>query len=105
MPLEQTLAARSSEYNALFPALLQEWTTPTNAADAPMIIRRSSRAGQAVRGSVAQDAWTALDDRSERGKLIMDPAENVLRADKFLKITQAWGLIKEEADELKVAWR
>jgi hypothetical protein len=100
----KTQAARSTDYGRLVKRLATEWHNRKSTGTEPVILEEKNKKGDVVHVYVIWSDWEELD-REQRGDVIMDAAERVLKLPALLNITIAMGLTPDEADRFKLKWR
>ena len=93
----------SSESQEMLKEILEEWRTPTEDCDKPIIILEDNGRDDPTHIYVLWDKWEGIP-HLERSEIVMDACENVLGLEKCSRITVAMGLTNIEADRMKISF-
>jgi hypothetical protein len=96
-------ATRSADHDDLVKRLAHEWAKKTASTATEPVILEEKKDGVVIHVYVVWSDWAELD-REQRGDVIMEAAERVIKLPGILDITIAMGLTPDEADRFKLKW-
>ena len=104
MPVRQLRPRQSPNHQALVSSLVDEWKQQDSQAAEPVILEEFNNAGDLIHVYVVWDVWRDMD-RTERGEIIMEAAEQRYGHPDVDYVTIAMGLTPREADQMDIDWR
>jgi hypothetical protein len=104
MPVRRYKQNTTTEHETLAADLASEWLMLDSNNSEPVIVEETGVDGALAHVYVVWGRWSHMD-MTERSEIIMEAARTILKPEQVDDITLAMGLIPEEADRLRIAWR